>query len=154
MSNSRYDIQNLKVTQWAALIVQAALAVLFLLPAGTTLDGSAPVNSIQMGLLYLRYGDLMHFIGGLLYCAPLFVIPVAVWLVTLLRKPRANYGICMALCAWETISSSIFYTTAAHRMSAVLVANFLCYVVVFVEIIDLALFTRAFLTAWQPPKRK
>ena len=61
--------------------------VLFLLPDGNSLDGSALANSVQMDLLYLQYGDLIHFIGGLLYCAPLFVIPVDVWLVTLLRKP-------------------------------------------------------------------
>ncbi|ARP49430.1 MULTISPECIES: hypothetical protein [Caproicibacterium] len=152
MSRDRYDKKNLKITQWAALILQVLFVVLIFLPAGNLTDSRLPVNSLQMGLLYLKYGDWIHFIGGLLYCVPLLVLPVAIWLITFLRKTRSRYGVCIGMCSWEFISSSIFYTVVAHRMSGILtLKSCVCYAVVLLEILNAALFLHAFMLAWKKP---
>ena len=149
MAESLYDIRKLKITKWTGLILQIVLVALIFVPAAVLSDSGTPVNSLQMGILYLHHGGLLHIMGGGLYCALLFAVPVAIWLVTLLRKPRLNYGICVALCALEAISSSCFYTMALHRMNAIFTMNFLRYVVVVLELVAMFIYIHAYFQAWQ-----
>lgn len=150
MADWWYDIRKLKITERIALTLQAVLVLLVFIPAATKIDGGQLLNSVQIGILYLHHGGALHIIGGGLYCALLFAVPVAIWLVTLLlHKPRINYGICACLCALETMSSSCFYTTAQHRMSTLVTLNFLRYIIVTLEFFTMFVYIHAFFQSWQ-----
>lgn len=146
MSSSQY--KNIKRTQWTALILQIIVVISYFIPIATIQDNRRPVNSVQLGMLYIQDGRLLSILGGCLYCALLFVLPLAIWLITLWRKPRLNYGICALLCALEVISSSCFYTMALHRMSNILILKPSHYIIVFLELLNMFVFALAYLQAW------
>ena len=54
MAESLYDIRKLKITKWTGLILQIVLVALIFVPAAVMSDSGAPVNSLQMGILYLH----------------------------------------------------------------------------------------------------
>ena len=138
------------VVRWAALLLQAAVTGLLFASAGVLADGRK-ISSVGVGILYLRQpGGVMHLVGGALYCAQLFVLPIVIWLVNLLCRPLKNFGVCVGLCAWQTACSAAFFTVANRRLCAEVVLGMMGYGIVTLQFCDLLLFVWCYLLAWQP----
>ncbi|WOC32296.1 MULTISPECIES: hypothetical protein [Caproicibacterium] len=151
MADAWYDIRKLKVTQRAALGLQIVLLVFLFLPVARVTDSSQLMNSVELGVFYLHHGGILSHIGGVVYCAFSFALPVSIWLVTLLlrSKNRLNYAVSVALCALESISSACFYTMVQHRMNATVALNPLSQIILILEIVNMFVYIHAYLQSWQ-----